>query len=327
MYGIRFSYPNEQRRASETARAKQELSASLDPHAQTRKNYRYAGAGSREVQPSEIFDNGSHTFMRFPENMTFPSVFAIGPDGGETLVNKTVRGNWLILPAVGRQWRLRSRQGGDVRAQRRLRADRQRQPRRDHEPRRSRGRRDDAWKRPEIRASSRSSSAATCPSPGPRARCGSGPSSGPWSPSAPGPWPRWCSAELSDPAPVEEGEERRPRLRFNVGDYEVPTFAPPAPEPVPEPARVEVPRAAGDALRPRAPAAGAARRAIRCPRAAAADPAEPAPTVEPVETPEEIARKRRLAAPLGGSAADRPARLAARQGRAPSATAEASTCP
>ena len=84
MYGIRFSYPNERRRASEMARAKQELSASLDPHGQTRRNYRYAGAGSRAVQPSEIFDNGSYTFMRFPENMTFPSVFSIGPDGGET---------------------------------------------------------------------------------------------------------------------------------------------------------------------------------------------------------------------------------------------------
>ena len=107
MYGIRFSYPNEDRRVKETARAKRELSVSLDPNGQTRRNYRYAGAGSAEVQPAEIFDNGSHTFMRFPENMTFPSVFAIDPDGGETLVNKTVRGNWLILPQVGRQWRLR----------------------------------------------------------------------------------------------------------------------------------------------------------------------------------------------------------------------------
>ncbi|MCF8004370.1 MAG: TrbG/VirB9 family P-type conjugative transfer protein [Chromatiaceae bacterium] len=110
MYGIRFSYPNEQRRATETATAKRELSASLDPHAHTRKNYHYAGAGSPTVQPAEIFDNGTHTFMRFPENTTFPSVFAIGPDGGETLVNKTVRDNWLILPAVGNEWRLRSGQ-------------------------------------------------------------------------------------------------------------------------------------------------------------------------------------------------------------------------
>jgi type IV secretion system protein VirB9 len=107
MYGIRFSYPGERRRALERARAKRELSASLDPRAQTRRNYRYAGAGSRAVQPSEIFDNGTHTFLRFPENRPFPAVFAIGPHGGETLVNRSVRGNWLILPQVGRRWRLR----------------------------------------------------------------------------------------------------------------------------------------------------------------------------------------------------------------------------
>lgn len=107
MYGIRFSYPNEERKRSDKARVRQELAGSIDPNAQVQRNYRYAGAGTREVQPAEVFDNGSHTFMRFPENQTFPSVFAVGPDGGEALVNKTVRGNWLILARVGREWRLR----------------------------------------------------------------------------------------------------------------------------------------------------------------------------------------------------------------------------
>lgn len=107
MYGIRFSYPNEERKQGETKRLRTELSGSLNPNAQRIRNYRYAGAGSKEVQPAEVFDNGTHTFMRFPENRTFPSVFAVGPDGEETLVNKTVRGNWLILARVGRQWRLR----------------------------------------------------------------------------------------------------------------------------------------------------------------------------------------------------------------------------
>jgi len=110
MYGIRFSYPNEERKRGKSARVRQDLAGSIDPNAQVQRNYRYAGAGGREVQPSEIFDNGSHTFMRFPENQTFPSVFAVGPDGGETLVNKTVRGNWLILARVGHEWRLRDGQ-------------------------------------------------------------------------------------------------------------------------------------------------------------------------------------------------------------------------
>jgi type IV secretion system protein VirB9 len=110
MYGIRFSYPNEERKRGNNARVRKDLAGSIDPNAQVQRNYRYAGAGGREVQPSEIFDNGSHTFMRFPENQTFPSVFAVGPDGGETLVNKTVRGNWLILARVGHEWRLRDGQ-------------------------------------------------------------------------------------------------------------------------------------------------------------------------------------------------------------------------
>lgn len=110
MYGIRFSYPNEERKRGNSARVRQDLAGSIDPNAQVQRNYRYAGAGGLEVQPSEIFDNGSHTFMRFPENQTFPSVFAVGPDGGETLVNKTVRGNWLILARVGHEWRLRDGQ-------------------------------------------------------------------------------------------------------------------------------------------------------------------------------------------------------------------------
>lgn len=107
-------------------------------------------------------------------------------------------------------------------------------------------------------------------------------------------------AELSDPAPVEEGEERRPRLRFNVGDYEVPTFAPPAPEPVVEPARVEVPESPVTPYVPELPPPEP-RAGYPIPELPPPIPSKPESEVEPVETPEEIARKRRLAAPLGGS--------------------------
>ena len=60
---------------------------SLDPERQRLRNYRYVGAGSPALQPVEIFDNGSHTFLKFAENQTFPAIFAVGADG-ETLVNR-----------------------------------------------------------------------------------------------------------------------------------------------------------------------------------------------------------------------------------------------
>ena len=107
MYGIRFRYPGEERAKARAAAARQQLDASLDPNAQRRRNYAYSGAGATAIQPAEIFDNGSHTFLRFPEHRSFPAVFAIGPDGRETLTNPTVRTNWMILPRVAREWRLR----------------------------------------------------------------------------------------------------------------------------------------------------------------------------------------------------------------------------
>jgi len=64
MYGIRFAYPEEERKRAETERAKQALVVSLDPERQTQRNYRYTGAGSLALQPVEIFDNGSHTFLK-----------------------------------------------------------------------------------------------------------------------------------------------------------------------------------------------------------------------------------------------------------------------
>jgi len=107
-------------------------------------------------------------------------------------------------------------------------------------------------------------------------------------------------SEFQGPAVPDAAEEHKPRLRFNVGDYEVPTFEQPVPaepEPIPEPvvAQVQEPSFVPELPRPE-PREGYGPVPYELP------PPMPEPTaVEPVETPAEIARKRRLAAPLGGS--------------------------
>jgi type IV secretion system protein VirB9 len=108
MYGVRFSYPKDEAAKVEARGVQQRLEAALNPETQTRRNYRYAGTGSEEIQPVMVFDNGRYTFFKFSERQSWPSVFAVAVDGQETLVSRTVRGNWIIIPQVARHWRMRA---------------------------------------------------------------------------------------------------------------------------------------------------------------------------------------------------------------------------
>lgn len=108
MYGVRFSYPQDDAAKAKAKGIQKTLDTALKPERQKQRNYRYAGAGSAELRPVMVFDNGRYTYMKFAENQGWPSLFAVAVDGQETLVNRTVRGNWLIVSQVARQWRLRA---------------------------------------------------------------------------------------------------------------------------------------------------------------------------------------------------------------------------
>lgn len=110
-------------------------------------------------------------------------------------------------------------------------------------------------------------------------------------------------AELSDPSPNEDTGARRSQLRFNIGDYELPVFEPPSPEkpaPKPEPTQVEIPEPPVIPTLPQLPPPEP-RVSYPVPQLPPPMPREPESRSEPEETPEEIARKRRLASALGGS--------------------------
>ncbi|MEA3644154.1 MAG: TrbI/VirB10 family protein, partial [Lamprobacter sp.] len=109
-------------------------------------------------------------------------------------------------------------------------------------------------------------------------------------------------AELTDPAPSnDDPEPSRSQLRFNIGDYQIPVFDPPPasePAPAPEPVQVEIPEPPVIPTLPQLPPPEP-RVSYPVPQLPQALPAEP--SSKPEETPEEIARKRRLASALGGS--------------------------
>ncbi len=66
------------------------------------------GAGSQEIVPTLVFDDGRFTYLRFPGNRELPAVFHVLGDGSETLVNVRMEDDLLVVDRVSRQLMLRA---------------------------------------------------------------------------------------------------------------------------------------------------------------------------------------------------------------------------
>lgn len=52
---------------------------------------RYHVTGDKALRPSEISDDGTHTYIRWPRDRSLPAVYAVSDTGEETLVNGMMR--------------------------------------------------------------------------------------------------------------------------------------------------------------------------------------------------------------------------------------------
>ncbi|HYG47011.1 MAG TPA: TrbG/VirB9 family P-type conjugative transfer protein [Allosphingosinicella sp.] len=99
-YTVRFTYP------PAAAAAEEELA---DPAAEGR----YRLGGDRALRPSEISDDGVHTYIRWPRDRALPAVYAVTDGGQEMLVNGMMRDDDLfVIDSVSRK--LVFRIDGDV---------------------------------------------------------------------------------------------------------------------------------------------------------------------------------------------------------------------
>jgi type IV secretion system protein VirB9 len=77
------------------------------------RNAQYAlaeGAGSQDIVPTLVFDDGRFTYFRFPGNRPVPAVFDVQGDGSETLVNARMEDDLLVVDRVTRRLMLRAGQ-------------------------------------------------------------------------------------------------------------------------------------------------------------------------------------------------------------------------
>lgn len=66
------------------------------------------GAGSQDIVPTLVFDDGRFTYLRFPGNREVPAVFHVLGDGSETLVNARMEDDLLVVDRVSRRLMLRA---------------------------------------------------------------------------------------------------------------------------------------------------------------------------------------------------------------------------
>ncbi|MCK1717467.1 P-type conjugative transfer protein VirB9 [Bradyrhizobium sp. 141] len=122
-YSVQFSYPDDEaaarRKEAEQKAATRRRRAEVEYQQRTLEvlkrpaadpasdNWHYVAQGDRSLLPIEVFDNGFTTVFRFPGNVRIPSIYTINPDGKEATANYSVKGDYLEVSVVSREWRLR----------------------------------------------------------------------------------------------------------------------------------------------------------------------------------------------------------------------------
>ena len=64
-------------------------------------------AGSQDLAPALVYDNGQFTYFRFNSQKDFPAIYRVSSDG-ESLVNSHVEKGVLVVHGVYKEYRLRA---------------------------------------------------------------------------------------------------------------------------------------------------------------------------------------------------------------------------
>ena len=72
------------------------------------RNRAYVVTGSPENTPARIFDDGRMTYFAWAPQASAPAIFAVGPDGKESLVNYGLRGPYTVVEQLSPRFVLRN---------------------------------------------------------------------------------------------------------------------------------------------------------------------------------------------------------------------------
>ena len=112
-FSIQFHYPEDEMMATLAAASadKQRRDTEIIPDRDFSAgslNFDYAMRGSDDIAPTRVFDDGKFTFFQFPPEVDTPAIFLVDRDNNEAIINYHVRGKFVVVQRIGRQFILRS---------------------------------------------------------------------------------------------------------------------------------------------------------------------------------------------------------------------------
>jgi type IV secretion system protein VirB9 len=106
-FQVRFKYPDEDVNARLLAAAQESardpLLKDLDP---SRLNYDYVFKGDTSLKPRVAFDDGTHMYLEFPDEI--PAIFVVEDKHQESLVNLRTQGKYVVVDKIAAQFTLRA---------------------------------------------------------------------------------------------------------------------------------------------------------------------------------------------------------------------------
>lgn len=110
---LEFRYPREARKRQQAEMSKQADAAAVLRAAEAKNpirgdyNRNYWGRGQKSLAPTEMYDNGRFTYLRYDDAKDLPAVFRVKADGTEAAVNSHVEGDTLVIHETAAKFVLR----------------------------------------------------------------------------------------------------------------------------------------------------------------------------------------------------------------------------
>lgn len=101
-YVLRFQYPEDRKKLPVPSRTYND-----NPCDGALQNRAYQKQGDMALSPSEMWDNGTFTCLRFAASTPRPVIYQVLPDGTESMTNARTVDNILVVHGVSTDFRLR----------------------------------------------------------------------------------------------------------------------------------------------------------------------------------------------------------------------------